>query len=217
MAAAGCDRGFTTGHDSTTLPLSMLLAPDQFAFARHLETGFSIFLRELKQLQRADFEPWPDPGAYGGEWLAFPLFLASHPGELDRHFARNQARCPESTAFLRTTPGVVSTGFSWMEPGCHIYPHVDAKPVNLLRAHVGLEIPEGALMRVGPDRHTWSTGRALVFDGYIEHETANTASVRRVVLLVDALLTGAEFEALQEWRRAHHVDVDGAQRRAGVM
>ncbi len=195
----------------------MLLAPDQFAFATRLEAGFALFQRELRQLVRADFEPWPDPGAFGGEWLTFPLFLASHPGELDRHFARNQAKCPQSTAFLRAIPGVSSAGFSWMESGCHIYSHVDAKPMNLLRAHLGLEVPEGALMRVGADRHTWSEGRALVFDGFVEHETANTAATRRVVLLVDAMLEGDEFECLQAWRREHGVDLQRVRDRGVVM
>ena len=194
----------------------MLLDPARFAFTVRLEAGVAMFRRELQALTRTDFEPWPDRGAYGGEWLAFPLFLASHPGDLDRHFASNQAKCQESTAFLRATKGVVSTGFSWIESGCHIYSHVDAKPVNLLRAHVGLEVPEGAVMRVGPERHTWTEGKALVFDGYVEHETANTARTRRVVLLVDALLEGEELEYLQAWRRAHGVDVEGALRR-GVM
>jgi hypothetical protein len=183
----------------------MLLDASQFAFTRALEAGHATFWREAAALTRADYEPWPDLGAYGGTWLAFPLFLQSHPRDVDACFARNQGRCPESTALLRRIRGVVSAGFSWLEPGCHIYPHVDKKPVDLLRAHLGLEIPAGALMRVGTDRHTWREGGVLLFDGFVEHETANTAAARRVVLLVDAIVEGEEFATLQRWRAEHGI------------
>lgn len=65
-------------------------------------------------------------------------------------------------------------------------------------------------MRVGDDVHTWQTGRSLLFDGYLDHETGNTGRERRVVLLVDAGLTGAEFVRLQQWRRQHDVVIDPA-------
>ncbi|HMQ21234.1 MAG TPA: aspartyl/asparaginyl beta-hydroxylase domain-containing protein [Planctomycetota bacterium] len=195
----------------------MLLAADQFAFTVRLEAGFALFQRELRQLVREDFDPWPDPGAFGGEWLTLPLFLASHPARIDRHFARNQAKCPLSTEFLSAIPSVVSAGFSWMESGCHIYPHVDAKPLNVLRAHLGLEVPDGSLMRVGADQHTWREGRVLVFDGFVEHETANTAATRRVVLLVDAVIEGGEFDSLQAWRQEHGVDLERMRDRGVVM
>ena len=183
----------------------MLLDPATFAFTKAVEAGYPTFRREFHALRRDDFELWPDTGAYHGEWFAFPLFLQSHPAEIDKRFARNQGLCPESNAILRSIPGVVSAGFSWMESGCHIYSHVDAKPENLLRAHLGLEVPSGALMRVGKDQHTWTEGRCLVFDGIVDHETANTAPTRRVVLLVDALLDHHEFGCLKAWRAEHGI------------
>lgn len=194
----------------------MLIDASRFAFVRHLQAGFATFVSELAALRREEFALWPDRGAYGGEWLTFPLFLASHPADVDRVFARNQARCPLSTDLLRAAPGVVSAGFSWMEPGCHIYEHVDAKPANLLRAHLGLVVPEGALMRVGSDRHTWGVGRALVFDGYVTHETANTAATRRVILLADAVLAGEELAYLADWRRQHGIDMHVLEQRGVV-
>jgi hypothetical protein len=156
-----------------------------------------VFRRELDALAPADFVAWPDRGAYQGTWRAFPLFFHTFPAGLDALFGPNQARCPESTRILRSIPRLVSAGFSWMEPGCHVLPHTDLKPADLLRTHLGLRIPDGALMRVGPDRHTWETGRCLIFDGAVEHETANLGAVPRVVLLADAFLDADELAYLR--------------------
>ncbi len=178
----------------------MILDPDRFSFIPPIEQAFDTFLREFAALRREHFIEWPDRPAYQGTWLAYPLFLASHPPGIDRLFALNQARCPESTRVLKSIPRVVSAGFSWMEPGCHILPHTDQKPANLLRTHLGLRIPEGSLMRVATERYTWETGRCLIFDGVIDHETANLSTEPRVVLLVDAILDDEELAYLRSTR-----------------
>lgn len=146
-----------------------------------IEVAFEILCRELDALAPCDFIDWPDRGACHGTWRAFPLFFHTYPEGLEAHFAPNQARCPESTRVLRSIPRVVSAGFSWMEPGCHVLPHTDSKPENLLRTRLGLRVPPGAVMRVGADRHEWNAGRCLIFDGAIEHETANLGVEPRVV------------------------------------
>ncbi len=175
----------------------MLLDPQRFSFIPPLEAGFETIRAECAALGRDAYIEWPDRGAYQGTWLGFPLFFHTYPKGLDALFDPNQARCPATTRLLRSIPRVVSAGFSWMEPGCHILPHTDLKPANLLRTHLPLTVPDGALMRVGEDRHTWEEGRCIVFDGAIEHETGNLGNAPRIVLLVDAFLDDEEFDYLR--------------------
>ena len=93
-------------------PSVMLLDPHEFTFTLELERGFPIFQREFAAMARTDFLCWPDRAAYGGEWLVAPLFMSSHIAGIEHCFAVNQARCPESTAFLRAIPGVTAAVFS---------------------------------------------------------------------------------------------------------
>jgi hypothetical protein len=188
----------------------MLLAPEDFAFTVSLERGLAVVRQELAALTRADFLPWPDRAAYGGDWLVAPLFMSSHYPGIEPHFAINQAKCPRTTAMLRAIPGVTAAAFSWMEPGCHIYAHRDVKAIDVLRAHLALEVHGGARMRVRDEVHTWQDGRCLLFDGYVEHETGNVGPARRVILLVDARVQGAEVDRLRSWRDANGVVVDPA-------
>jgi len=186
----------------------MLLDPHDFAFTVALERHIDVFRAEFEAMSRADFMEWPDRAAYGGDWLVAPLFMSSHYPGIEDHFARNQAKCPRTMACLRAIPGVSAAAFSWMEPGCHIYSHRDVKALHVLRAHLPLEAPDGARMRIANDVHTWQEGRCLLFDGYIDHETGNGAPTRRVILLVDACLDDAESKRLQQWRADNGVVVD---------
>ncbi|HEX6812258.1 MAG TPA: aspartyl/asparaginyl beta-hydroxylase domain-containing protein [Planctomycetota bacterium] len=186
----------------------MLLHPADYAFTSKVERGFEIIFRELLALTSADFLEWPDRSAYGGNWLVAPLFMSSHYPGIESHFAENQRKCPRTTEWLRAIPGVTAAAFSWMEPGCHIYAHRDAKALQVLRAHLPLVVPPGALMRVGSSVYTWEVGRCILFDGYIDHETGNTGDTRRVILMVDACVTDVEFERLQAWRTANRLEID---------
>jgi len=186
----------------------MLLDAQQFRFSAELQRRFATFHDEFSRLEREHFLEWPDRAAYGGKWLVAPLFMSSHIEGIEGCFERNQALCPQSTAALRAMPGVTAAAFSWMEPNCHIYAHKDVKAIDVLRAHLPLEVPQGAAFRVGDDLHEWHRGESLLFDGYVDHETGNRGNQRRVVLLVDAVLAPHEFEQLSRWRSEHGVDVD---------
>ncbi|MCB9869255.1 MAG: aspartyl/asparaginyl beta-hydroxylase domain-containing protein [Planctomycetes bacterium] len=176
----------------------MLLDPAEFSFVPPLEAAFEVFRTELERVGRTAFTAWPDRGAYVGNWLGLPLFMASHHPAVGPLFAPNQQRCPATMQVLRGIPSLVAAGFSWMEPGCHILPHVDVKPPDVLRTHLGLRIPDRAVLRVGAEHFTWQEGRCLVFDGTIEHETANLSDRPRVVLLIDARLNARELDYLRD-------------------
>jgi len=186
----------------------VLLDPDAFRFTRELARGHATILAEFRALRREHFLAWPDRAAYGGTWLVAPLFMSSHYPGVDAHFAATQALCPRTTALLRAIPGVTAAVFSWQEPGCHIYAHRDVKALHVLRAHLPLEVPPEAAMRVGTQRCGWQDRQCLVFDGFVEHETGNPAATRRVLLMVDAGLDDAEFAVLQAWRARVGLVVD---------
>lgn len=186
----------------------MLLDPAAFAFTRGLEASHRAIRDEFGALRRDDFLEWPDRRAYGGTWLVAPLFMSSHYPGIESHFAVNQAKCPRTTAALRALPGVTAAVFSWQEPGCHIYAHRDVKALEVLRAHLALEVPDGAQMRVAHEVHTWQEGKCLLFDGFLDHETGNAGTRRRVILMVDACLADAELAHLQDWRERHGLAID---------
>ncbi|MFK7738844.1 MAG: aspartyl/asparaginyl beta-hydroxylase domain-containing protein [Planctomycetota bacterium] len=185
----------------------MLLDAAEFSFSTALQRHFETFADELRELVRDDFLEWPDRAAYGGSWLIAALFMSSHIAGIEDTFMANQAKCPASTAVLRSIPGVTAAAFSWMDPGCHIYAHRDVKALDVMRAHLPLEVPAGAQFRVGEDVHEWHTGESLLFEGYLEHETGNAGSKRRIVLLVDAQLSGTDLEKLQDWRRRNRIEI----------
>lgn len=164
----------------------MFLDPDAFPFGPPLEAAFATIRAELDDLRPDEFVPWPDGGAYVGSWATFLLFLRTYPASLEGRvdFAKNQRRCPRTTQLLRDL-GCHTAGFSRMDPGCHIGKHVDLKANDELRCHLGLRVPPGALVRVGPQFATWLEGKCLLFDGAIEHETANLGSEPRTILMAD--------------------------------
>jgi aspartyl/asparaginyl beta-hydroxylase (cupin superfamily) len=171
----------------------MFLDPDAFHFGPPLEAAFATIRAELDALDVAEFMPWPEYGAYQGTWLTFPFFLRSYPvsveGRVD--LDRNRRRCPRTAQLLREL-GSYTAAFSRMEPGCHIARHTDLKAADELRCHLGLRVPPGAVVRVGDEFATWREGKCLLFDGLLEHETANLGQLPRTILMAD-------FHVAQPW------------------
>lgn len=164
----------------------MWLDPDQIPLAKALEAQYPIIRAEWAQLSLADFVPWVVPEAYQGRWWLFPL-VAWNAAELGmaEAIARNRPRCPATVALLDRMPGVTSAAFSTLEPGAHIYPHVDHDHPVVRRVHLGIDVPDGACFRVGGETRRWSDGRCLAFDGQTLHEGANLGIRQRTILLVD--------------------------------
>ena len=162
-------------------------------FTNALEAGYPTFLAEYDQLAKEEFCPWPEPGAYSGEWLLFPLIPGRHTRLLRRldgspvDLDANQRRCPESTRLLRGTPGLAEAAFSRLEPGAHVFSHVDEIEEDKTRYHLGLIIPEATAttVRIGDRQARWREGGCLKFERELPHETANLAASPRVVLICD--------------------------------
>ena len=152
--------------------------------------------RELLSLRGVPhFRPQVHNIVEDGGWNAF--YLWSYGGRMDEHCAL----CPETARLVDRAQGLGTAGmayFSALTPGAHIEPHYG--PTNIrLRAHLGLIVPEGCVMRAGGEEVTWREGEAMLLDDSFEHEVWNHSDSTRIVLIADSWhpgLTEAERVAL---------------------
>jgi len=177
----------------------MFMNAADYPFTVELEESFPSIKQELQRLSPRNFVAWPQKFLYESGWNVFGLYAFGHK------LQENCSLCPETTRAVERIPGLVTAGFSWMEPGTHIKPHVGfAKPV--LRCHLGLVIPEGCALRVGDEVRSWQEGKTMVFDDTTEHEAWNRSSSIRVVLLLDFKRPGLDVEvAPPSWAKQEQV------------
>jgi len=171
----------------------MLMEAAQFELLSALEEVAEEIRAEAAALRASDYVVWPDRAAYTGTWLTFPLALRTYPDSLVVDLAAHRALCPQTSRVLDCHPRIFAAGFSRMEPGCHILPHVDKKEPNVLRAHLALKTGQHSVMRVAESLHHWVDGQALIFDALIDHETINLGSEDRLVLMFDFEMTEDEL------------------------
>jgi beta-hydroxylase len=134
-------------------------------------------------LNRNNFKPWVQREMYGEGWSVFGLIA------FGRRIEGALKCCPRTAALLTHVPGLTTAGFSRLEPGTHIKPHVGWVS-TVYRLHMGLLVPPDCAMRVGGETRSWSEGECLIFDDTLEHEAWNRSSETRVVLLLDFLRPG---------------------------
>jgi beta-hydroxylase len=160
-----------------------------FDFTMQLEAQWRAVLHELERLETPHFQAWPEKHLYGAGWDVFGFYF------LGRKFPENCLLCPETTRLLESIPGLQSAGFSVLQPGTSIAPHVGYSHA-LLVCHLGLLIPDGCAIRVGSQSRGWEPGKCLIFNDMIEHEAWNHGVSRRVVLLIEFARPGAEVREL---------------------
>jgi aspartyl/asparaginyl beta-hydroxylase (cupin superfamily) len=153
-----------------------------FPFLKPLEENWRAVLDEYRAVAAdPQMHAWPEGSIYEGRWDTFGLYA------FGRKKHENCARCPITTRLVEAIPGMMMAGFSRLAPGTHIKPHVgyDGWAQYVLRCHLGLIVPDGCEMRVGPETRTWREGRTLLFCDATEHEVWNRSAEERVVLLLD--------------------------------
>ncbi len=118
-----------------------------------------------------------------GDWKQFTLYARGK---------KIESNCKHAPKTCKLVDGFLSAKsckrgqvkFSVMHPVVHVWPHCG--PTNSrLRAHLGLQVPDGAFIRVGNDTKQWIEGRFIVFDDSFEHEVWHNGSDFRLVLIVD--------------------------------
>ena len=172
----------------------MFCDASEFPFTADLEANWKTVRGELERLPKGSFRAWPDRHLYerpaqqeeGKGWDVFGLYAFGYP------LKRNCTLCPETTRLVERIPSLKTAGFSWLEPGTHIKPHVGYTGA-VLRCHLGLVIPPDCALRVGPETRSWQEGKCMVFDDTTEHEAWNRSDRVRVVLLLDFAKPGATF------------------------
>jgi ornithine lipid ester-linked acyl 2-hydroxylase len=163
--------------------------PRDFPFIATIEAEWPKISAEANQLLQfrahlpAFHQISPDQKyiSQGDSWKVFILYGFGVRSE------RNCARCPETARLLSTVPGLQSSFFSILAPHYHIPKHRGVTK-SLLRAHLGLVIPQAAdrcRMRIGDDTVRWEPGKCIVFDDFFHHEVWNDTDEERVVLIFD--------------------------------
>lgn len=172
----------------------MLLDAQRFtSFTPHLEEHWRVFRDEFAAVPSESLLPWPVRAAYSGNWLLYPLFVFDPPPGWSVDYEAHRRSCPATTQLLAQLPHLRTAGFSVLTPGTHILPHQDKEHPRVVRAHLGLVVPQGAAMRVAGSYRYWQDGKVSLFDGQLVHETANFAPTPRVVMLLDFELDHAEW------------------------
>jgi aspartyl/asparaginyl beta-hydroxylase (cupin superfamily) len=171
----------------------------QFDFVAGLGERWQVISEELVGLDRTEFTAWQETHLYKTGWDVFGLYA------FGKKLPENCARVPRTTALIEHIPGMVSAGFSSMQPMTHIAPHFgysydysdDGKLTTervlnqgVLRLHLGLIVPPtltelGCAIRVGEHVAAWREGECLCFDDALDHEAWNRSQGTRVVLIVD--------------------------------
>ena len=150
-----------------------------FPFVALLERKADAIRGELERLLKGPaFTPWPETHLYDEGWDVFGFYL------FESRLSANCTVCPETAAVVEQIPGMTTAGFSRLDPGAHIRPHVGFTS-KVLRCHLGLITPPGCRLRVGEETRAWESGKCLVFDDTLEHEAWNDSPESRVVLLLD--------------------------------
>ncbi|NJK34308.1 MAG: aspartyl/asparaginyl beta-hydroxylase domain-containing protein [Oscillatoriales cyanobacterium SM2_2_1] len=166
----------------------------EFEFVTHLEAHWEDIVRELEQIDAGSFLAWPEKYLYEQGWDIFGLYA------FGLKIAKNCQKCPTTTRLVEAIPGMVTAGFSSLQPGTHIAPHT-GYPDGVLRCHMGLVGCEGCTLRVGDETRSWTEGKCLVFDDTTEHEVWHRGSAARVVLLLDFKLPQVTDRPLGFWQR----------------
>ncbi len=190
--------------------------------AVELERHAGTVLTDLARVAGKKFFSWGKVPT--GEWSVVPIFFAGE--RVDRLFFPQMAMDGIARLVMSLDGGcaefpLADVTLSAHAPGTRLPPHCSWDPFRL-RLHLGLIVPEGCGIRVHTASQTWQEGRVLAFHDAFEHETWNTSSERRVILIVDCWhpdLTTAEREALLALTRKLEVRTAIAQLRfpAGLM
>ena len=174
--------------------------PARYPAAKILEDNFAAIRDEAGRLGD---EPYVDytaatvmPRTWKRPWTllaarparqSWALYLFYHLGVLVEPVT---GRCPRTLALLQSLPGACldytwgDFVFSAMKPGLHLATHCSVDNLRV-RLHLGIRVPKGCTLRVGPRTRTWEEGRCLAFEDSFEHEVHNRSAERRVVLIAD--------------------------------
>ena len=145
-----------------------------------LEAAAETFRAEALGLPDDAYVPLPDAETHTrGRWEVCLLRLDLYADDFPQAILEdNRARCPQTWALLKDQPGLIIAGFMRLTPGSVVLPHRDHRDDDVVRVHVGLQIPE-------PERDRWPEGTARLMDIRQLHEVKNPSDRDRLTLCCD--------------------------------
>lgn len=173
-------------------PESAFIEPVEAVFPdhHHIEANTELFAREVRGLieKRRRIPKAHEVDAYNHEisfadgpgWRTF--YLKVYSG----WFEQNCRQCPQTYAFFKDMPHVITVMFSIMEPGNIIPPH-KGELKGFYRYQLPLWVPENGecVISVGDRSLAYEKGRGFLFDDNVRHGVVNKTSEYRVVLFLD--------------------------------
>lgn len=152
---------------------------------RLIEKNWKVILNEALSIlgMVGMFLPEVEDLQHTGDWKEFKLF------ENGRKHQENCIIAPKTCALFDKIKdaSICRRGeikFSAMIPGTHVWPHTSYTN-SRLRAHLGLNIPDGVYIRVVDDTRTWENGKLIIFDDSFEHEVWHNGTGVRLILIMD--------------------------------
>ncbi len=154
---------------------------ERFSIIDQIESAYLQILEEFDQvIDKSLYSSWPETFLYNSGWNVFGLRFMGEDIPMAHEV------CPTLSKIIYDNSDLIATaGFSILDPGTIIYPHVGYTDI-LLRCHMGLRVPDGdCLLKVGDKTQKWENGKAFIFDDTFTHEAWNMTANRRTILLLD--------------------------------
>ena len=169
---------------------------DQFKFLKEIEDNFNIIKDEWSSIKSNEtlYQPWiqkwllSDPSCW--ELIVLKTRqshrydandVTGNTMELQDHIL------PKTLDLLSRVLGLrlCDVAISKLQAGTRILPHRGIFS-NTLRAHMGLQIPNGdCKIKVDDKSQTWIEGKILILDDRLIHEVWNNTDEDRIVLIFD--------------------------------
>jgi beta-hydroxylase len=159
-------------------------AAESFPWVSGMEAAHAAIFAEYQSISRQNLPSYQDIEAVNiqitndDQWKTYFLHYYGY------RLPKAERECPETVAALKRIPGLQFAMFSILAPGKHIKPH-KGPYAGVLRYHLGVDVPEGCVIRIDDERRSWRNGTSLVFDDSFEHEVWNRSDRPRCVLFVD--------------------------------
>ena len=114
-----------------------------------------------------------------GLWSSFEIKAFCKPVA-----AGCRARFPILCQLLDDHPTILKAMVSVLAPGAVIHPH-HGPTTSVLRVHLGIQCPPGALLNLDGRSVRWRRGEVVVWDDTFTHSVQNASDVPRVILYLD--------------------------------
>lgn len=152
-------------------------------FLATLEAATAPIRQEALALPPSAWLPLPDAQAHTrGRWEVCLLKLDRYSEDFPlARLEDNRALCPRTWEVLSALPGLLVAGIMRLSPGSVVLPHRDRREDDVLRVHLGLQLPP-------EDRAHWPEGRTRLMDIRQLHEARNLSDRDRLTLCCDVRL-----------------------------